>query len=144
MSKEVNWFKQPDWEYIKKKYPEEYPVIKRAFNAGTHWFVTRCIKFNADYYKYCNGADTVYIKGELIPSKAVCGYYCTKEFGEKVSVGDKVDLNSLYLLVLNTLNDDGPIIRVSDVEHEGDCEDISRIKEIIAKEDTFRGCLRLY
>ena len=137
MSNKVNWFKQPDWDYIQKKYPNDYNAIREVW--GKRWFCTDCSKISEDLIKRFNTDCVVY---ETNWGLKVLGYYVSKDY--KVSVGDKVDLNQLYLLELDTWYSDGPVYRITDKPVNVHSMDVDKIKAIIEKEDAFRECPILY
>ena len=129
--------KQPDWDYIKEKYPNDYDAIREVW--GKRWFCTDCSKIPEDLIKRFNTNCVVH---ETNYGLKVLGYYVSKDY--KVSAGDKVDLSQLYLLELNTWHSDGPVYRITDKPVNVHSMDVDKIKAIIKENNAFKECPILY
>lgn len=147
MSNKVNWFKQPDWDYIQKKYPNEYPILRSYYGGTGQWCIVDCRKMQLDP-SVNNGWLTVG------PCKHGFGLMAAGLYvlaSSDLKVGDILDYDSVYVVTLvNRWDNDQIIYRVTNtaIDVHSDLNDIKaqlkRIREIIKKEDTFKGCLRLY
>jgi hypothetical protein len=153
MSNKVNWFKQPDWDYIQKKYPNDYEAIKSYWRGG--WSIIDCRPFTEEEMGMINRCKVVpsqYGKSmsfELIDGKL---YYVPMYRDYDAEVDHEPSPMELYILTLMNKPrvEDGPIYRITDtpIDIHKKLEDFkaecARLQQIIDEEDTFRGCLKLY
>lgn len=153
MSNKVNWFKQPDWDYIQKKYPNDYKAIRSYWRGG--WSIVDCHPFTEEEMGMINRCKVVpsefglSMLFELTDGKE---YHVPLYRDYEPEVGYEPSPIELYILALmNTSRvEDGPIYRITNtpVDIHMKLDDFKaecfRLHQIILQEDTFRGCLKLY
>lgn len=153
MSNKVNWFKQPDWDYIQKKYPNDYKAIKSYWRGG--WTFIDCRPFTEEEMGMINRCKVVLSQyGKSMSFELTDGklYYVPMYRDYDAEVGHEPSPMELYILTLmhTSCVEDGPIFRITDtpIDVHKKLEDFkaecARLQQIIDEEDTFRGCLRLY
>ena len=153
MSNKVDWFKQPDWDYIQKKYPDDYKAIKSYWRGG--WAIVDCHPFTEEEMGMINRCKVVpsefglSMLFELTDGKE-CYVPLYRDY--EPEVGHEPSPMELYILALMKVScvEDGPIYRITDtpIDIHKKLEDFkaecARLQEIIDNEDTFRGCFKLY
>lgn len=153
MSNKVNWFKKPDWDYIQKKYPNDYEAIKSYWRGG--WSIIDCRPFTEEEIGMINRCKVVSSQyGKSVSFELTDGkpYDVPMCIDYDVKVGHEPSPMDLYILTLMNVSylEDGPIYRITDTPVDihkklGDFKaECARLQQIIDEEDTFRGCLRLY
>ena len=155
MSKEkVDWFKQPDWDYIKEKYPNDYEAIK-SYWGGRTWSIIDCRPFTEEemgMIKCCTVIPSSFGKSMAFELTDGRLFYVPLERDYDPELGHEPSPMELYILTLvkKCCLEDGSIYRITDtpVNIQRELEDVQaeccRLQQIIMSEDTFRGCLKLY
>lgn len=153
MSNKVNWFKQPDWDYIQKKYPNDHKAIKSYWRGG--WSIIDCRPFTKEEMRMINCCKVVLSQyGKSMSFELTDGklYYVPMDRDYDAEVDHEPSPTELYILTFMNVHclEDGPIFRITDtpVDIHMELDDFKaecfRLQQIIDEEDTFKGCLRLY
>lgn len=144
--KESVAFKRPDWDYLEKKYPEDIDKLKKYWD-GCHWVRVCARPFNKEELEMV----------ESYKSDGMISHFTLKD-GRVISVINSTCISSctplteMYVATLvNYHNLDECIQRIDifserpwDISLDELKAEVARLQQIIDKEDTFKGSLRLY
>jgi hypothetical protein len=140
----MNIFKQPDWDYIKEKYPNEYEHLRRYFGGCGHWSIVDCKEVN--YERQLKVVESQ--KWFRLP---MAGGFTVLNSSD-LSVGDVFGPVAYIVTLIPTYScdEDKVVFRITDtpVDIHKSADEVRalarRLREIIKKEDNFGVCSKLY
>lgn len=144
--KESGAFKRPDWDYLEKKHPEDINKLKQYWD-GCHWVRVSARPFNKEELEMIESykSDGMTLHFTLKDGRVISVVNFT-------SISSRTPLTEMYVVTLANYHNPDECIQQIDIFSERPCDrnldelkaEVARLQQIIDKEDTFRGCLRLY